>query len=224
MLRVTCYMLSLIFTNPIIFIIYVIALLISISVHEFSHAWMADHLGDPTPRLQGRLKLNPVSHIDPMGLMFLFFIGFGWGKPVPFDPYNLKNPRKDAALISIAGPGSNFILAIVLAIVLKLFILFKLNVLYTIGSILIIPLISLNIMLGIFNLLPINPLDGFKIVGGLLNDEQAREWYQLEKYGFIFLIMMIFPLGNTSMLDAVIRPLINFILGILIPSGGMGII
>lgn len=217
-------MLSYLFTNPLLFASYILALFVAITIHEFSHAWMADYLGDPTPRLSGRLKLNPLVHLDPLGLMFLFFFGFGWGKPVQFDPYNLKNPRKDAALISIAGPVSNFILALLLSLFLKLFIFFKLNFLISIGTTIFLPTITLNLILGIFNLLPIHPLDGFKIVGGILSEKKAQEWYQLEKYGMIFLFMLIFPVGRTSMLDTIIRPIFIFFFNLLVPkniSGGI---
>ncbi len=217
-------MLNYLFTNPLLFVIYLIALLVAIAVHEFSHAAVADYLGDPTPRLQGRLNLNPLVHIDNLGLIFLLLFGFGWGKPVQFDPYNLKNPRKDAALISIAGPTSNFLLAIALSIILRLFILFHLNIMSTIGSFILIPVISLNVVLGVFNLLPINPLDGFKIVGGILPEDKAREWYQLERYGLIFLLMLIFPIGSSSLLDIIIRPAVSFFLNLLVPvsiTGGI---
>lgn len=210
-------MINILFTNPLLFLIYLAALLVAVTVHEFSHAFVADYLGDPTARLAGRLKLNPLVHLDPLGLMFLFFFGFGWGKPVAFDPFNLKNPRKDAALISIAGPISNFILALLLSLSLKLFIFFKLNFLITIGKIIFIPMITLNLVLAVFNLLPIHPLDGFKIVGGLLSEKQANEWYQLEKYGLIFLLMLIFPLGGSSMLEMIIRPIFNFLVNLLLP-------
>jgi len=211
-------MINYLFTNPLLFVVYLIALLTAITIHEFSHAWAADYLGDPTARLQGRLKLNPFVHLDTFGLIFLLLFGFGWGKPVPFDPYNLKNPRKDAALISIAGPLSNIILALLLSITLKLLILFKLSLLLTIGSFIIVPLIYLNIVLGVFNLIPISPLDGFKIVGGLLNEEQAHQWYDLERYGMIFLLLLIIPLGQSSMIDLIIRPIISFIINLLLPS------
>lgn len=217
-------MLNTLFTNPLLFIVYLFALVIAIAVHEFSHAFVADQLGDPTPKLQGRLTLNPLSHIDQLGILFLLFFGFGWGKPVQFDPYNLKHPRRDAALISIAGPISNIIVAIVLAVGLRLIILFNLSLLFTIGSFILIPIISLNIVLAVFNLLPIHPLDGFKIVGGLLSEEKAREWHQLERYGMIFLIMLIFPLGKGSLLDIIIRPVVSFIIQLLIPHFGGGII
>ncbi len=212
-------MLSLLATNPIAFLIYLIALLIAITVHEFSHAKVADYLGDPTPRLQGRLTLNPLVHLDPVGIILLFLVGFGWGKPVMFDPFNLKNPRKDAALISIAGPGSNFVLALILSLLLRLFILFGQSILVTIGYSVLVPIIFLNIVLGVFNFIPIHPLDGFKIVGGLLPEDKAHEWYQLERYGLIFLIILLLPFGQGNMLFFVIRPLINFFVNLLLPGG-----
>ncbi|MGB9883224.1 MAG: site-2 protease family protein [Microgenomates group bacterium] len=209
-------MLNLLGENPLLFLIYIFALLTAIAIHEFSHALAADYLGDPTPRLQGRLNLNPKSHLDLTGFLFLLFFGFGWGKPVEFDPYNLKNPRKDAALISIAGPISNFILAIISSIILKSFIFFKLDILSTIGLLILPPIIQLNLVLGIFNLLPIHPLDGFKIVGGLLSEEKAKEWYSLEKYGVIFLLLLILPINGSSMIDTFIRPIITFLFNLLI--------
>ena len=224
MLHVICYMINILFTNPLLFIVYIAALLVAISIHEFSHALVADRLGDPTPGLQRRLTLNPIAHIDQFGLLFLLFFGFGWGKPVQFDPYNLKNPRKDSALISVAGPISNIIVAVVLSIGLRLFSLIDLPILQTIGLFILIPFISLNIVLAVFNLLPIHPLDGFKIVGGILPEDKAREWYQLEKYGFIFLLMLIFPFGRASMLDMIIRPLVSFLINLLVPAQGVGII
>ena len=199
------------------FVFYILALFVTITIHEFSHALAADILGDPTPRLQKRLTLNPKYHIDPFGLLFLFLVGFGWGRPVEFDPFNLKNPRRDAAIISLAGPFSNFLLALILSILLKMFIFFEIKILYTISSLFFIPMIYLNIVLGVFNLLPVHPLDGFKIVGGLLPEKQAKEWYSLEKYGLIFLFLMIIPIGNNSMVDLIIRPIISFLANILIP-------
>ena len=217
-------MISYLFSNPLLFVIYFIAILAAISIHEFSHALAADYLGDPTPRLQGRLKLNPLVHIDKIGMLFLLFFGFGWGKPVEFDPYNLKSPRKDAAIISLAGPSSNFILAIILSLLIKLFIFSQLNFLIIIGSLIFIPMIKMNIILGVFNLLPIHPLDGFKIVGGVLPEEKAHEWNQLQKYGMIFLILLIFPIGGRSMLTSILQPIIGFITNLLISFPKEGII
>lgn len=217
-------MINYLFSNPLIFIIYLIALLVAIAIHEFSHALAADYLGDPTPRLQGRLKLNPLVHIDNMGMLFLLLFGFGWGKPVEFDPYNLKHPRRDAAVISIAGPLSNLILASLLSVLLRLFIYFDLDYLTTIGMFIFIPVIRLSIILGVFNILPIHPLDGFKIVGGILSEENAREWYGLQRYGIFFLLLMILPIGGTSMLTRILIPIVSFITNLLLPfniTGGI---
>lgn len=210
-------MINYLFTNPLLFAVYIASLFVAIAIHEFSHAFAADQLGDPTPRLQGRLKLDPRVHIDPMGIFFLFLFGFGWGKPVEFDPYNLKNPRKDAALISIAGPTSNFVLAIILSLLLKLSIFFQLNILTTIGMFIFLPMIQMNLVLGVFNLLPIHPLDGFKIVGGLLSEKQAHEWYSLQKFGMLFLLLMIIPFGGSSMISGILQPTVEFFLKILVP-------
>src|SRR3990172_8857289 len=96
--------------NPVEFIFGLVALIVAITIHEFSHAAAAERLGDPTPRLQGRLTLNPLAHLDPLGTLMLILIRFGWGKPVQFDPYNLRHPRRDSAIISLAGPTSNIVL------------------------------------------------------------------------------------------------------------------
>lgn len=206
-------MLSLLFSNPVIFVLYMLALLVAITIHEFAHAFSADRLGDPTPEIQGRLSLNPFVHIDPLGIAFLLFVGFGWGRPVEFDPFNLKNPRRDAAIISLAGPLSNFLLAILLSVI---FSIFQFSFL--------VPFIYLNVILGVFNLLPIHPLDGFKIVGGFLSQEQARQWYQLERYGILFLLLLILPIGKASMLQSIVLPVVDFILNILIRGNMTGII
>jgi Zn-dependent protease len=204
------------FSNPVMFFMFLLALLSAITIHECSHALMADYLGDPTGRLQGRISLNPLVHLDLYGMIFLLFFGFGWGKPVQFDPFNLKNPRRDAALISIAGPISNFILAIVLSLAAHL---------WTPGILILTPFITLNVMLGVFNLVPVHPLDGFKIVGGLLTREQAASWYQLERYGYMFLLLLILPIGNGNMLSAIIGPIVNTVLRLLLPSAaGVGFV
>ncbi len=198
-------MIDLLTQSPLLFGVYAVALLGAISIHEFSHAFVADRLGDPTPRIQGRVTLNPRAHIDLTGLLFLFVFGFGWGRPVQFDPFNLEHPRRDAALISVAGPISNLVLAIICSFI------------YTATSFsLLLPFITLNVMLAVFNLLPIHPLDGFKIVGGLLSEEKAREWYQLERYGILFLVLLILPMGGGSMLSKIISPVIQFVLGLLV--------
>jgi len=204
-------MLSFLFSDPALFLIWGAALLVAITIHEFSHAWMANRLGDPTPRLQGRLTLNPLAHLDPVGTLMLLLVRIGWGKPVQFDPYNLKNPKKDAALISLAGPASNIILAAVLAIILRLT-----------QSPIIAPFILLNVVLAIFNLVPIHPLDGGKILVGLLPDKDARQVdLFLNRYGLIILLLIIFPWAGVSPVFLLISPIINLFLNLFIPGGLM---
>jgi len=211
-------MLFSLFSNPIGLLFYFISLFIALSIHEASHALAADRLGDPTGRLAGRITLDPRAHIDLSGLLFLLFFGFGWGKPVMFDPYNLKNPRKDGALISLAGPASNILLALCLSILLRSFNFFNLSLLSTIGYIIFSPLITINLTLGIFNLLPIHPLDGFKIIGGMLSEDQAHDWFQLQRYGMIFLFLLIIPLGSSSVLDFILQPILRFVVPLFVPS------
>lgn len=210
-------MINLLFSNPIIFVFQAIALIIAIAVHEFAHAKAADHLGDPTPRLQGRVTLNPVSHLDLYGTLCLLFFGFGWGKPVEFDPYNLKNPRKDAGIISVAGPLSNFALAIISAIILRILLPFDENIMISLLTLFCISMITLNLLLGVLNLLPIHPFDGFKIVGAILPEEKAHDWYQLQRYGFIFFIMLIIPFNGRSMLDSILDPILSPLYKIFLP-------
>ena len=215
--------------SPLTFFFYILALIVAITVHEFAHAFVADKLGDPTPRLQGRLTLNPLAHLDPLGTLMLFLVRFGWGKPVQFDPFNLRSPRRDAALISIAGPVSNLLVATLSSVILRIISLPQLNVLIpgpiftspitSILSGLLQTLIVLNVVLAVFNLVPIHPLDGFKIVGGFLSPQQARDWYSLERYGMIFLLFLLFPIfSSTPPIQLLISPVINFFLGIFLPN------
>lgn len=205
-------------SNPFQFIIFITALVVTVCVHEFMHAKVADMLGDPTPELAGRVTLDPRAHLDPLGSLLFLLVGFGWGKPVPFDPFNLKNPRKDAAIISVVGPLSNFIMAIVGAVVLRLLPILELSFLTSIGLTFFEWFVRLNITLGIFNLLPFAPLDGFKFVGGLLSERQAKEWYGLERYGMLFLLFFIFPfVGGRSMLELFVLPVVGIVTGVLLP-------
>ncbi|MFA9289376.1 MAG: site-2 protease family protein [Weeksellaceae bacterium] len=210
-------MLSYLFSSPIAFVLSLIGMVVAITIHEFAHAKTADMLGDPTPRLQGRITLDPRAHLDLYGTLLLIIIGFGWGKPVQFDPFNLKNPRKDAAIISIAGPIANILLATLLSIILRLFIFFDAPIVSVLGQILFTPMILVNLMLAVFNMIPVHPLDGFKIVGGLLSREQARSWYQLERYGFVFLLMLIVPFGGQSMVSGILNPILDFLSMIFLP-------
>lgn len=206
-------------------IFWILAFVVAITVHEAAHAWMADRLGDPTPRVTGRLSLNPIKHLDPYGTvllpLFLLIIGspllFGWAKPVMFDPYNLKNPRRDAALISLAGPFTNIVLATLLAASLKL--LSPFSPLYFYYDLIRFGVV-VNVTLAIFNLIPVHPLDGGKILVGILPRAEAKQVDDfLQRYGLIVLFILIFPLfGRVSLISSVISPVISFILNLLLPG------
>lgn len=199
-------LISIAFSNPLAFMIIAVILLVAITIHEFAHAWIADRLGDPTPRLQGRVTLDPRSHLDPVGTLLLLFIGFGWGKPVEFDPYNLKQPVRDTALIAVAGPLSNLALAAVLAV----FIPTLINMAPVTGPLLYFILstsIFYNCMLAIFNLLPLHPLDGGKILSSLLPATSAIEYDRfMYRYGHLVLLALIVPWNGMSPLSAIVSP------------------
>jgi len=204
------------------FIFWIIALLIALSVHEYAHARAADELGDPTPRVTGRLTLNPLAHLDPFGTLALFLFRFGWGKPVQIDPYNLRNPRRDQAIIALAGPASNFITAILFSSLYRLagqFFPFVNNNLF---YLFIFSTVIMNLGLGLFNLLPIGPLDGAKILTGFLPQDLALEWEKvISQYGLIIMIFLFLPFpgaSGVSLLELTLAPIRNFLLQILLPS------
>jgi Zn-dependent protease len=210
-------------------LIFILAFLVTITIHEAAHAYVANRLGDPTARLLKRLTLNPLAHIDIYGTVivpfFLILVGspfvFGWAKPVPIDPYNLANPKKDSALISFAGPLANIALATVLAILLR-FVLIPVpayNFMVGITEI----LIRFNVVLAVFNLVPIHPLDGGKVLVGLLPERQSRELDNfLNRFGMFILIFLIFPIfGGTSLIISIISPIIELILKLLLPGSSV---
>jgi len=194
-------LISLLFQNPISFVFVAGALVISISVHEFAHAYVAYKLGDPTPKAAGRVTLDPRAHLDPIGTVMLLVAGFGWGKPVPFNPNYLRNPKVDAALISLAGPLSNLVLASLMALVLYLFG----------GGSFLYLVIFYNLILGFFNLIPLHPLDGFKVVNGILPPQLSYQWLQMAPFGIYILMTLIL----TGAIGSIIIPLVNLAMKLL---------
>ncbi len=203
---------QLLLQNPLAFVLLMAGLVISIGIHEFAHCLVTDRLGDPTPRIKGRLTLNPFKHLDPLGTLAIIFAGFGWGKAAPYDPYNLKEPVRDVALIAAAGPLSNLILAGLISVLLQLGFGGGLFALFA------VPLIVINIALAVFNLLPIYPLDGGKIMRALLPHQASLEYEEvMEKYGIFILIALIMPwAGGQSAVSALLRPIMDVVLRVFI--------
>lgn len=185
------------FTNPLRFLYFAAALLICLTIHESAHALVADRLGDPTARRLGRISLNPIRHLDPTGTLLILMssllgIGFGWGKPVPVDPRYLRfGPKTGMAIVAAAGPGSNLLLAGLLALVvqadLSLPSWLATGLLYT---------IIVSVSLAVFNLIPLPPLDGFSVLLGFLPLRPARALYSVAQYGPALLMLLVFLGGS----------------------------
>jgi Zn-dependent protease len=198
--------------------------LLAITVHEFTHGYIAYKFGDPTAKLAGRLTFNPISHLDAIGTIILVVTQMiGWAKPVPVDPRYFKNPRTDMLWVSLGGPAANLVTATVLAVLMHVLVfLTGGQVSGQISTVILVPLymillfaVRINIVLAIFNLIPVPPLDGSKILSGLLPRKQAYEFEKLEPYGFIILIILIF----TNALNYIIWPPIRIIEALLL--GGL---
>jgi len=187
--------------DPIILIGFIIALLAAITVHEATHAWAANILGDPTAKIEGRLTLNPFAHLDLMGTIFLFLAGFGWGKPVPVNDGNLRHPKTDSLLISLAGPLSNLLLMIIILLIIRFFPMSE-------NITLVLSLIAqINITLMIFNLIPIPPLDGAAILPLFLPDSVYES---IKNLGLMLLIAFLIFSRSTSFLSTIIDSITQF--------------
>ncbi|HWO73907.1 MAG TPA: site-2 protease family protein [Dehalococcoidia bacterium] len=203
----------------------VTALIVGIAFHEFSHAFTADRLGDRTARLMGRVSLNPIRHLDPAGTLFLVIGGFGWGKPVPVNPSRLRNgPQTGRAMVAAAGPLANLLLAAVAAAPIQLgmvdwrspFLVPRSVSDWGFGEyagLYLSAVIVFNVVLAVFNLLPLAPLDGFSVAVGLLPRDLSRTVAQLEQYGpGILMILIVMPFvtqGKVSLLHSIMSPVIN---------------
>ncbi len=210
--------------DPIYVLVNIGVLLFSLSIHESAHAWTADWLGDATGRYLGRVTLNPLAHIDPIGSLLFPLLGllgggviFGWAKPVPVDSRRLKNPRKDHILIAAAGPATNVVAALAFLICLKTMTL--ISPLVTRGDHTLYPLflicyvgLFLNVILAVFNLIPIPPLDGSWVLSGLLPHHLSVLYDRIRPYGFMLLILLLF----SGALGRIIRPVWGFVQGLIV--------
>ena len=197
-------------------IISITVFMIVIVVHELAHGYVAFRLGDPTAKLAGRLTLNPVAHVDPVGTILLPAIlilthspiVFGWAKPVPVDPRNFSDPRKGMLLTSLAGPAANFALAVLFAAIFKTGIFPANSFIWTF----LLYGVLISLVLGVFNLLPIPPLDGSGILMAVLPDKLLRGYMQLERYGFVILIALLY----LGLFDRIILPIVRMMTRILV--------
>ena len=201
--------------------IMLVPALLAVTLHEVAHGFVAERRGDPTARLLGRLTLNPLRHLDPIGTLALLFFGFGWAKPVPVNFNNLRHPRRDMIWVALSGPLTNFSLALLSALLLHALAMaadFLPNGHSMAGSIL-KPLalmmgfsLYVNVILGIFNLLPLPPLDGGRVMAGILPPRQAEFFSRIEPFGFLLIIILIF---FTDIYSMVLAPLIQGIVMLL---------
>lgn len=191
--------------SPLYFIFFIVSLLISLTIHELAHAYTSFKLGDSTAKQDGRISLNPLNHIDPYGFLAILIVGFGWAKPVMMNPYNFKNYRDGIFFTALAGPASNILLAafgmIIFNFNLPIFVKEFLSV-----------FININIILATFNILPIPPLDGYKVFSRVLSDKLffKAEFYE-RKYGFIILMVLLI----TGILQTIWFPVYNFVYNII---------
>lgn len=186
---------------PSFFIFFVISITVSLTIHEFSHAWVANRLGDSTPKLMGRLSLNPIVHLDLFGTIFLFLVGFGWGKPVMINPRNFANPALDNLTVSLAGPFSNLFLAIVLGLIVR-FVPLPSILQFALETI-----VFYNLIFMIFNLLPIPPLDGSKILGLFLSEEA---YLTFQQFGIFILFGLIVFSSYIPVIPFIINKVVFF--------------
>ena len=194
----------------------IVPVLLAITVHEVCHGYAAFLLGDPTAKKSGRLTMNPVKHIDPVGLLVLFITGImgmaiGWAKPVPVDPRYFKKPRLDMMWVSLAGPASNLALAVLTTILIRLFTPALLGTIFYPLVEMARFLVMINVGLAVFNLIPIHPLDGSHILEGLLPLRMAYSYSRLQPYGFMILLALIF----TGVVNIIVYPIIIVILNLL---------
>lgn len=205
--------LNLLFTEPAFFLAWIVAIIFGITIHEFSHALGATLLGDRTPKYEGRLTLNPLSHIDFMGFIVLLFAGFGWGKPVGYNPFNIKYRRWGPVVISLLGPLSNFIAMFFFGFTLKILLNFTTLDESNMLLVLLAALVHINLILGVFNLFPIPPLDGHHILYAFLPPSMENFKRSFSRSGPIILLTLILidNFARIGIIASIFRISSNFI-------------
>jgi len=208
-----------IFQQPAILIGFLFGIVIAISIHEYFHAWTANHYGDPTAKNQGRLTLNPLAHLDLVGTLFLFIAGFGWGKPVPINPNNFYNPKWDQLWVALSGPASNLVTAFIFAIPFRIALMMGGETLLGFDasaiSIILDVIVEINIILAVFNLLPVPPLDGAEIVQVFLPASFHATFNQYGPLALFVLIGLEFSSIGFNFFSTVFPPIINTLLYII---------
>ncbi len=187
------------------FILLLPVILLALTIHEFSHGYVAYKLGDPTAKMAGRLTLNPISHIDPLGLILLLIVHIGWAKPVPVNPHYLKNPEKDMVLVALAGPLSNFITGGIAALLIRFLYPVFPNIILT----MLLYFAYISFILCFFNLIPVPPLDGWRIASYFIKDKNFK--FQMERSGMWLLVafLLIPSLMGIDLLGIILKPLVN---------------
>jgi Zn-dependent protease len=198
------------------FAVMIPPLLLALAAHEYAHAWTANKLGDPTARAQGRLTLNPLVHLDPVGTLALLFFRFGWAKPVPVNHLYFDHPRRGLMWVALAGPLTNLGLAAASGLVLRVFGVLRagpgLFWLMEPLRFMVVASVELNVILAIFNIIPIPPLDGSRVLSGLLSSRQAATYSRFEPYGMVLLLLLIL----TGAVGTVMGPPINLLITLLL--------
>ncbi len=198
-------------------LIMALPILWALTIHEYAHGYVAVWAGDPTPQVNGRLTLNPLAHLDLIGTLCFFFVGFGWAKPVPVNPYNFRNLRRDNILVSVAGVTMNMATAVVAALIFRLVAHAGFAPAGGFGSILVMWLVMsvrFNVVLAVFNLLPIPPLDGSHIIETFVPHDKAQQWQNFARMGPFILLLLIFTDVVGKILRAVVWPVSDLMLGV----------